>query len=166
MSRNLAIRYPGVMVDSVRVEGMEPGQGKLQVRTDFQVPDFGYVDQGILSVKFPWSSQLASVYGTVAADRHRETLLDLNALALCENDEVTLTLPESIRMERLPEGVSLVWKGCEYTTTYTETTGGMVATRTLNIEGSLVSLKNYPDFKAWFDKVRRDLDRTHHLRVR
>lgn len=164
-ARILAIRYPGVVVDSVLVEGLDPGQGTVQIRTGFQVPDFGILDQDILSVKIPWSSQLTDIYGTVAAERNRETPLDLKALALCETDEVLVKLPGSLRLERLPEGVHLEWKGCEYSTTYADTTGGLVATRSLHIGGDMVSLKEYPGFKDWFDKVRRDLGRTHHLRV-
>jgi|GEM_PF-3221476 len=166
MSRILAVQYPGVEVDSIRVDGLEPGQGFIRITTDFQVPDFGFVDQGILSVKIPWSSQLASIYGMVAAEKTRETALDLEALALCENDEVQLILPPNHGLERAPEGVRYVWEGCEYQTSFSGTTEGLVANRKLNIAGDLVSLGEYPEFKIWFDKVRRDLEKTHHLRVR
>ena len=159
------MQFPGVIVDSVCVQGVKPGPGEMEITTIFQVPEFGFVDQDILSVRIPWRSQLVSEYGVVTAEQRRETPLDLNALAMCESDEVTMLMPAPHRLMRLPENVKFQWEDCRYSTTYRETDGGMIAERKLNIEGDLVDLSKYPGFKSWFDKVRRDLEKTHHLRV-
>jgi tetratricopeptide (TPR) repeat protein len=162
---SLAKQYPGVVVDSVLVDGIKPEGNQLQVTTNFEVPYFGTVDQGIMSIKIPWSSGLQNNLGMVVANQTRKTPFNLQALNIIETDVVTVRLPGLHKLKNLPTSVSLTWQGCSYSVEYEKVEAGLQATRKLRIEGDLVDLENYPGFKDWFDQVQRDLQKPTHLRV-
>lgn len=163
---DLAVEYPGALVTEVSATGLEPGAESLTLATRFEVPSLGEVENGILSMRLPWSSQLSSRYGAVVAQSARQVPIDLWSMNLCENDEVQISLPSPLTLEGTPQGVQYNWQDCRYATSYTRTPEGLSATRVLAISGKIVEEAEYPGFKTWLDEVRRDLNRTHHLRVK
>ncbi len=160
-----AIEYPGAEVLEVSVEGLEPGTTPVVMKTKYKVPELGEMDDGILSIKLPWSSQLVDRYSAVVAQQVRELPIDLWSMDLCEKEILQIQLPAGRLLASVPEGKDLVWRACHYTTHYVKNRGGITATRELAIAGAKVSTTDYPDFKSWLDEVRRDLNRTHHMRT-
>ena len=164
-SHNLAIEFPGAQVTEFAATGLEPGAEAVALATRFEVPRLGELEAGILSIKLPWSSQLSNRYGAVVAQSERRVPIDLWNMNLCEKDEVQVALPSPLTLEGTPQGVQYDWRDCRYATSYTRTPAGLSATRELTIAGKIVEEVDYPGFKTWLDEVRRDLNKTHHLRV-
>ena len=164
-SKNLAVQFPGVMVEEVDLQGTEPGSDGVQRETRFRVPQFGVNDDGIMSVDLPWSSQLADRFATITADPKREVPVDLWRLNICEEDRIDLKLPAGLVLSRTPKDVEYIWQGCRYATQYSQVEGGLLAQRTLVIAGDVVNRQAYEGFKTWLDQVLRDLGKSHHLRL-
>jgi len=164
-SRRLGDDYPGVEVDSVSIVGLEPGEGPITLTSKFEVREYGFVDQEMVSMAMPWTSHLAREFGMVVSDRERETALDLRAMNLCEMEKLDIELPGGKQASSLPKAVDSNWGECHYRTIYEKSSKGMLAQRELIIVGETVAPDEYPAFREWLNGVLRDLRRTHHLRM-
>ncbi len=165
LNRSLAVVYPGVKIRAGTATGLVPGDGEVVLSSRFDVPELASLGDGFLSINLPWQTELHEWAGLVVADERRRSPIDLRSLNLCEQEELHLVLPAGHRLAVLPENRAYEAHGCVYTTTFERTPGGLRAVRTLTLSGDLVTPERYDAFKTFLDSVRRDLQRSLHLRL-
>lgn len=163
--RSLTTDHPGVAAGACVVEGLAAGADTVVMREQFTVPELAQVDGGLLALRVPWRSDLQDWSGVVVADQQRTSPVNLRLLNVCEEESLDLVLPAGSRLTAVPDGKSLVSGGCRYETAFERTDTGVRVTRRLVLDGNVVSLADYQEFKDFLDGVRRDMRRSLHLRT-
>ncbi|MBD3221820.1 DUF3857 domain-containing protein [bacterium] len=163
--RELATDFPGVRVDDREVAGLAPGADTVRVHERFTIPELVQWQPGFLSVTVPWRTQLREWSGVIVADQSRRSPINLRLLNVDETETIDLVLPPGKRLAAVPEGRSLESGHCRFETSYERTDGGLRIERRLVLDGSVVPLEKYDEFKAFLDQVRRDMNRPLNLRT-
>jgi len=165
LARSLAVEYPGVEVQAQTNAGLDPGNEMVEMDSQFKIPEMGLLESGFLAIDLPWRTELRDWSGVVVADAVRRSPVDLRSLNLCEEESLDLVLPSGYKLAAIPEGKSLQVGHCRYETQYERTPEGLRVTRVLMLSGDLVVQEQYPEFKSFLDSVRRDMQRSLHLRL-
>ena len=153
MLRGLTEDFPGAVLDTLSIEGLEPPSAPVTIRTRYDVPRLFTRTGSFLVGKLAWGLRIPQAIDKTVASPERETPLDLRKFYFWEVEETRMVLPDGMTVVELPADGESSWGECFSRTEYALENGVLVARCEVRVHGEQVEPENYPGFKAFLEGI-------------
>ena len=151
LEQDLAPRFPGIEVQTVAVQGIDPPADAVSVQVEGRVPQWARVRQGGLATA-PLRPPQPYLQVLAPLDKRVHEL----ALSYGFRDVTRLRVlpPPGWQVTRLPTAVQLPWQGGQFDLeVQQEPTGAATLTATFALGGRRVAAAAYPAMRQWLGAV-------------
>lgn len=152
LSRLIGGQYPGAKLDSFEVRGADELGDHVHITMKVSLPRLAQLGEHTMSV--PIHADPGGLLGRYASQSLRKHPLQLLQLSR-EDTHLTIRFPDGVRVDPLPEPVTMKSPWARYTLEFTEGAGRVDVRETLEFTQPEVPATAYPAFRAFLGEIAR-----------
>jgi transglutaminase-like putative cysteine protease len=145
--RSLGRRVGAIAVRQANISGVI-AEGQMQLSLDFTADHFSQIMPGLMIVK-PGALALGADYAFIPGERK----LPVKLTADVYKDSVRIKLPAGYKVDEMPDAVHLDSAYGTYNASWKADGGVLVFEQSTEVRDSLVPAAQYPELRAFFDKI-------------